>query len=88
MSKFSTRQTADKLGIHPDTLAHYIAVGKVATPEMITVGTGKRVIHLWSEEEIERVRQLLPKIANGRKTRYKKQQSAGVKPKKKQTKKK
>jgi len=46
----------------------------------------KASLHLWSEEEIEHVRQLLPKIANGRKTRYKKQQSAGVKPKKKQTK--
>jgi hypothetical protein len=30
-------------------------------------------IHLWTEEEIEHVRKLLPKIANGRKTRYKKQ---------------
>ena len=29
-------------------------------------------IHLWTEEEIEHVRKLLPKIANGRKTRHKK----------------
>lgn len=33
-------------------------------------------IHDWTEEEIEHVRKLLPKIANGRKTRYKKKQSA------------
>ncbi len=32
-------------------------------------------MHLWTEAEIEHVRKLLPKIANGRKTRYK-QQSA------------
>ena len=29
-------------------------------------------VHLWTEAEIEHVRQLLPKIANGRKTRYSK----------------
>jgi hypothetical protein len=29
-------------------------------------------VHDWTEAEIERVRKLLPKIANGRKTRYKK----------------
>jgi hypothetical protein len=28
---------------------------------------------MWTEAEIETARQLLPKIANGRKTRYKKQ---------------
>ena len=82
MAKFSTNQAARKLGIHPDTLAHYVAVGKVPTPEIINVGTGDRVVHAWTEEDIERVRQLLPKIANGRKTRYQKQKG------KKQTKKK
>jgi hypothetical protein len=30
-------------------------------------------VHLWTEASIEQVRQLLPKIANGRKTRYKKE---------------
>jgi hypothetical protein len=33
-------------------------------------------IRLWTEQDIQKVRQLLPKIANGRKTRYKKKQSA------------
>ncbi len=65
------------LGIHFDTLAHYVAVGKVPSPEMIPVGTGKRVVHLWTEPEIEHVRTLLPKIANGRKTRYKKLREKG-----------
>ena len=41
-------------------------------PEVIIVGKGKRVVHAWTEEEIENVRKLLPKIANGRKTRYQK----------------
>jgi predicted DNA-binding transcriptional regulator AlpA len=68
--KFSTREAAKKLGISHDTLANYIEVGKVPKPE--TVKAGKRMIHLWTEAEIEHVRQLLPKIANGRKTRYSK----------------
>jgi len=39
------------------------------------VNVGRRVVHLWSEAAIERVRKLLPKIANCRKTRYQKQQN-------------
>jgi predicted site-specific integrase-resolvase len=74
MTRLSTREAAKRLGINYDTLAHYIAVGKVAAPEIAKVG--KRVIHMWTEAEVEHVRELLPKIANGRKTRYKKKQSA------------
>jgi hypothetical protein len=72
MKRFSTTRAAQLLGIHFDTLAHYVATGKVPAPEMISVGAGKRVVHAWTEAEIEHVRQLLPKIANGRKTRYSK----------------
>jgi predicted site-specific integrase-resolvase len=92
MIKHSTREAAKKLGINYDTLAHYIAVGKVPAPEIVTVG--RRVVHMWTEAEIEHVRKLLPKIANGRKTRYKKQSalssqhSAKAKPKKQKPKKK
>ena len=70
MIKHSTREAAKKLGINYDTLAHYVAVGKVPAPEIVTVG--RRVVHMWTDAEIEHVRQLLPKIANGRKTRYSK----------------
>ena len=76
MKRFSTNQAAKKLGIHTDTLAHYIAVGKVPAPEVINVGEGNRVVHAWTEKEIEHVRQVLPKIANGRKTRYQKKKDA------------
>jgi hypothetical protein len=34
------------------------------------LSSGGMTIHAWTEEEIENVRKLLPKIANGRKTRY------------------
>lgn len=70
MLKHSTRGAAKKLGISYETLAHYIAIGKVPAPEIVTVGG--RVVHMWTDAEIEQVRQLLPKIANGRKTRYSK----------------
>jgi predicted site-specific integrase-resolvase len=86
MIKHSTREAAKKLGISYETLANYIAIGKVPAPEIVTVG--RRVVHMWTDAEIEHVRELLPKIVNGRKTRYKKQsalsnqQSAKAKPKK------
>ena len=79
MDVFSTRVAAKRLKLHPATLARYIAVGKVPSPQMVI--TGATTTHLWTEEEIEHVRQLLPKIANGRKTRYKKKQLAKKKSK-------
>jgi len=71
MIKHSTREAAKKLGIDHSTLAKYLADGKLLPPE--TVMVGKRIVHMWTEPEIEHARKLLPKIANGRKTRYKKQ---------------
>jgi predicted DNA-binding transcriptional regulator AlpA len=68
--RFSTRQAAKKLGIGHTTLAHYLEVGKIPAPESVILG--ERPTHLWTEEDIERARELLPKIANGRKTRYQK----------------
>jgi predicted transcriptional regulator len=70
MNSFSTRQAARKLGITQASLSRYIAAGKVPAPKLAT--SGGMTIHFWTEEEIEHVRQLLPKIANGRKTRYSK----------------
>ena len=68
---FSTNQAAKRLGITGATLSRYISAGKVPAPKSVT--NGSMTIHLWTDEDIERVRQLLPKIANGRKTRYQKQ---------------
>jgi len=70
MKTFSTRQAAKKLGIDPMTLGRYIKAGKVPGPKVFESGNMK--LHSWTEEEIEQVRKLLPKIANGRKTRYQK----------------
>jgi predicted site-specific integrase-resolvase len=70
MIYYSTREAAKKLGIPYTTLATYISVGKIQGPQ--TEIKGKTTAQIWTEEEIENVRKLLPKIANGRKTRYSK----------------
>ncbi len=74
MNVFSTRVAARRLKLHPATLARYVAIGKVPSPQMVV--TGATTTHLWTEEEIEQVRKLLPKIANGRKTRWQRQREA------------
>jgi predicted DNA-binding transcriptional regulator AlpA len=85
MKVFSNNQAASKLGISPISLSRYVRAKKVPTPNMLQVGDSS--LHAWTEAEIEHVRKLLPKIANGRKTRYKKavssQQSAVSKKKSK-----
>lgn len=70
MDGLSTRQAAKKLGITHAALSRYITAGKVPAPKTVTAGG--MTVHLWTEQEIEHVRRLLPKIANGRKTRYQK----------------
>ena len=69
MKFYSAREAAKRLGIPYTTFATYISMGKVPTPENEFVGETTTTI--WTGEEIEHVRQLLPKIANGRKTRHK-----------------
>ena len=79
MSNFSTHQVAKKLGISKSALSRYILMGKVPAPPETMAG-GMRM-RLWTEADIERVRALLPKIANGRKTRYSKLKKAKPAPK-------
>jgi len=67
----TTRQAAKKLGLDVSTLSRYISRGKIAAPATLEVGALR--VHAWTEQEIDRVRALLPKIKNGRKTRYQKQ---------------
>ena len=81
MKTYSTREAAKKLGITHAALSRYISSGKVPAPK--TVEYGRFQVHAWTPEEIEKVRELLPKIANGRKTRYQKLREATKKSKKK-----
>ncbi|HLJ30336.1 MAG TPA: hypothetical protein VKY85_26765 [Candidatus Angelobacter sp.] len=82
MTLYSTRQAARKLGITQAGLSQYLKAKKIPAPKMIT--SGRLTLHLWTEEEVERVRQLLPKIKNGRKTRQQKKQGTKTKPTTKQ----
>ncbi len=70
MSHYSTREAAQRLGVTHISLRRYIAAKKIPMPPVVTVG-GVRV-RLWSDSDIARVREVLPTIKNGRKTRYQK----------------
>ena len=71
MLGYSTREAANKLGISFPTINRYIAEKKIPLPPLVKAGGV--TVRLWSKADIERVRAVLPKIANGRKTRYQKQ---------------
>jgi predicted DNA-binding transcriptional regulator AlpA len=70
MKRFSNNEAAAKLGLDPSTLSRYIKAKKLPAPSIVEVGSA--ILHVWTEDEIEHARKLLPKIANGRKTRYQK----------------
>jgi len=77
MKTYSTRQTAQQLGISWPTLNRYIRDKKIPMPPVTELGSAR--VRVWSEEDIRKVREILPKIENGRKTRYKKKQSGKTK---------
>ena len=68
MKGLSTREAAKKLGISFTSMNRYIADKKIPVPPLIEIGSTSA--RLWSDEDIEKVRAILPKIANGRKTRH------------------
>jgi predicted transcriptional regulator len=70
MEGYSTREAAKQLGISFASINRYIADKKIPVPPLITVA-GVRA-RLWTDEDIAKVRAILPKIKNGRKLRYKK----------------
>jgi len=67
MSFYSSREAADRLGIHLRTLERYIAGRKIPYPQIQQLG-GVR-FRLWSDEDVEMIRQLLPTIRNVRRKR-------------------
>src|SRR5215471_18269539 len=76
MIAYSTSEVARMLGITQAALSKYIKAGKVPTPKKITIG--RLTIHSWTKAEVEQLRKLLPKIANGRKTRYQKKKHSAI----------
>lgn len=93
MTTYSSRQAARRLGMPVSTLSKYIVQKKLPAPQSVT--TGDITVYLWTDADIEKARKLLPKIANGRKTRWQRQREkqktqpkAAALPKKRGTKKK
>ena len=88
MGQYSTNQAAKKLGLSIMSLHRYMKAKKIPVPKLQQVGGVK--VRFWGDDDIENVRKLLPKIANGRKTRYQKLREAEArrKAKKKQSKRK
>lgn len=74
MIYFSTDEAARRLGIGTASLHRYVAQKKVPAPKATRLG--KRDMRAWTKKDVEKLRTLLPKIANGRKTRYSKKHSA------------
>jgi len=70
METSSTRRAAQILGISGSTLDRYLRIGKVPAPKSVEI-SGRRM-YLWTAEDIERVRKLLPTIEDGRTTRHRK----------------
>ncbi len=62
------------IGIPVTTLSTYITTGKIPRPRSRT--SGEMTIYMWTQDDIERLRQLLPQVKNLRKTRYAKRQPA------------
>lgn len=70
-NRYSTAQAAKRLGLSLMSIHRYMVSKKIPVPLMQRVGNVR--VRLWTDRDIERVRALLPKIKNGRKTRYQKQ---------------
>lgn len=81
MFGYSSREAAKKLGISFPTLNRYIAEKKIPLPPVVKVGGV--AVRLWSDKDIQRVRAILPRIKNGRKTRFEKAREAQAKRKSK-----
>jgi len=70
MKEYSTSEVAKRVGLHHITLVRYISAKKVPAPKVRRAGGVQ--FRIWTEADVMRLRKILPKIANGRKTRYKK----------------
>lgn len=68
MKIYSSARAAKELGLTPSAITKYIKAGKIPKPKMMQDSN----TYFWTEEDVQRLRKLLPKIANGRKTRYQK----------------
>jgi excisionase family DNA binding protein len=57
--KFTTRQAAEKLGIHRVTLQEWVRKGWIVAPATQNIGGGE--FRLWSKRDIDKARKAIAK---------------------------
>ena len=72
MKELSNSEVARQAGVHPVTLERWLATGELPWPKVLVMGC--RVVRLWKEADIERIRRY--KAKNGAKTRSRKNHCA------------
>jgi len=72
MSPLATREVAALVGIHPATLEEWLSKGKVRAPK--TVQVGARKFRIWTERDIEHLRNYKEKFYRKGRGRKKKEQ--------------
>jgi excisionase family DNA binding protein len=57
--QYTTRQAAEKLGVHRVTLQNWITEGSIPAPKIQVIGGGS--MRLWSDADIEKARRAMKK---------------------------
>ena len=60
MKQHTTKEAAEKLGVHRVTLQNWIAEGKIPAPAMQNIGGGR--VRLWGEKDIRKARKAIAKL--------------------------
>jgi excisionase family DNA binding protein len=60
VKQHTTKEAAEKLGVHRVTLQNWIAEGKIPAPRMQNIGGG--CVRLWSEKDIRKARKAIAKL--------------------------
>lgn len=71
MGSYTTREAAEKAGMHHITLQRLVSAGKIAAPPLRKVRGGS-VARFWSERDIERLRRYKAEHPRGRPPKRKK----------------
>jgi excisionase family DNA binding protein len=66
---YTTAQAARQIGISRQTLQTWIAAGEIGAPKLI--GTGKAMLRLWTEADIEKAKNFKGTLRRGPKPKRK-----------------
>jgi excisionase family DNA binding protein len=60
MKLHTTKEAAEKLGVHRVTLQNWVAEGKIPAPATRNIGGG--LVRLWSQKDIQKARKAIAKL--------------------------